>query len=210
MIVMSFSTLLFSDVLVYGGETKIDEAVQYLNQTKPFLPSYATEEGLRIVLNYPKGAQGKAEYELYQKQLAAIATLASAQQEGTADALIPYLNYPAKGTLMGSPAHPPTVSFEDVDKTCANWPALSALLTIPGASKALSMYALDSKKPVAYRLMSFCALRYFNDGAEFGRVSERLRKDFADGAPEDKAYVEAIAKRLVVFEGLRLQDSPQN
>jgi len=57
------------------------------------------------------------------------------------------------------------------------WPALGALVEIPGSGQVLASYALDKENPVKYRLEALAALKYV-DIQKFRETADIMSNEF--------------------------------
>jgi len=172
-------------------DTAASQAIQVL-QNNDVMP--APVAGLAYVDPVKRKAVG----DLYNLQMGAIYLLGKAKIPGTAKYLIPYLNYPTADFNPVS-IHLGRKHLEDVSKTQSQWPAFSALLETPGASKALTEYALNKENAVNMRFSAFCALRYL-DKEQCEVVGKSLSSEFSD-SKNTQNYINGVENSQIHFEG---------
>jgi hypothetical protein len=186
----------------FAQEMTMDQAVHILKETKPFrlpfLIAYRTDPDKK-----------KVEEELYEKQLKAIEVVGKAKQPGTAQLLIPYLDYSAPGFnpyIVGvSNATPGSV--EDTHLTIRHWPILAALLAIPDSSQVLLAYALNPRNPIDFRVGTFVALRYYPDSGKFKAVAKALHAELDHLGPWNQGALKRIENGTDYFQGASTNDS---
>ena len=142
-------------------------------KTNKVLPSYNENNGF--------GATSEDQYKQYlnsyNAQLKAMNILRAAKIQGTAPILLPYLNYCTSG-FEGSLMHADFGALgQKTNVTLRIWPALAALVEIPGSGQVLASYALDKENPVKYRIEALAALKYV-DMQKFRETADKMSNEF--------------------------------
>jgi len=175
-----------------GQGLSLEQASEVLKTTKPLvIPLVA------IGLTDPK--QKRINEQLYDEQIESIKILGRGKSPAYVLILIPFLDYPIRGfSYTRLFAYP---KKEDINQTRNNWPAFSALLSIPGSSQVLMDYSLNEQNDLRYRMATLNVLRYL-DINKFSAVKNSLNKELVHLRPDTKIYLNAIESGNHSFNGL--------
>lgn len=168
----------------------VTEAINILKTTKAMYEPWGE-------INQVNPDKKKAARILFDKQIRAINVLGKAKVDGTAELVVPFLNYNSNEyAFIGGYNQPPHPSLE---QTRNQWPAFSALIELPGAAKALSNCALDKNEDFRYRVAALAALRYV-DKIQCAKIAPILIDQATTS--RQKLYIHGVNDGTIPFQGV--------